>query len=158
MQLQKTKQIGEKVLEKLKPYINKGEIAGSVRRKKKEVRDVDIVIDPKKDFMALTNIKKILKSYGEFELDGKKLIRVLTKDNVQIDVYIAYGNYDPLLLIRTGSVEHNKKLCIKAKSLGYSLTANGLINKDNGMLIATKERDIFRELGFEYKEPEERSY
>ncbi|KKL91748.1 hypothetical protein LCGC14_1891640, partial [marine sediment metagenome] len=115
-----------------------------------------IVINPKKDFIAMTNIKKVLKSYGRFVLDGEKLVRVLTKDNVQIDVYIAHGNYNPLLLIRTGSLWHNKKLCMKAKSLNYSLTAKGLINKLNERVIATSEKDIFRELGFEYKEPEER--
>ncbi len=156
MQLQKAKQIGEEVLDKLRPYLIKGELAGSIRRKKKEVHDIDLVIELKKEFMAMTNIKKNLKSYGRFVLDGKKLIRILTEDDAQIDVYIAYGNYDTLLLIRTGSTEHNKKMCIKAKSLNYSLTAKGLMDKDIGLMIATKEKDIFRELGFEYKEPEER--
>ena len=156
MELEKAKQIGNEVLEKIRPYIDQGEIAGSVRRNKQEVKDVDIVIDPKKEFMTLTYIKNILKSCGIFELNGKKLIKIVTKDNVQIDVYIAHGNYYPLLLIRTGSLEHNKKMCIKAKSLNYSLTAKGLINKLNERVIATTEKDIFRELNFEYKEPEER--
>ncbi len=156
MELEKAKQIGNEVLEKIRPYIDQAAIAGSVRRNKQEVHDIDIVINPKKDFIAMTNIKKVLKSYGRFVLDGEKLVRVLTKDNVQIDVYIAHGNYNPLLLIRTGSLWHNKKLCMKAKSLNYSLTAKGLINKLNERVIATSEKDIFRELGFEYKEPEER--
>ncbi len=156
MQLQKAKQIGEEVLKKIGPYINRGEVAGSIRRNKKEVHDIDLVIQPKIEFMSTTNIKNILKSYGKFVLDGDKLIRVVSKDKVQIDVYIAHGNYETLLMLRTGSLEHNKKLCAKAQSLNYSLTAKGLINKDNGMVIATREEDIFRELGFEYKAPEER--
>ncbi len=156
MQLEKAKQIGNKVLEEIRPYIDQASIAGSVRRNKQEVHDIDLVIELKKDFMARTDIKKILKSYGRFVLDGEKLIRVISEDKVQIDVYIADGNYDPLLLIRTGSLWHNKKLCMKAKSLNYSLTAKGLINKGNEMVIATTEKDIFRELGFEYKEPGER--
>ena len=156
MELEKAKQIGTEVLEKIRPYIDKGEVAGSVRRQKQEVHDIDLVIELKKEFMARTDIKKILKDYGRFELDGKKLVRFITKDEVQIEVYIAHGNYDSLLMIRTGSLEHNKKLCVKANVLNYSLTAKGLINKDNGSVIATKEEDIFRELGFGYKEPEER--
>ena len=156
MELEKAKQISNEVLEKIGPYIDKGEMAGSVRRQKQEVHDIDLVIEPKKDFMAMTNIKKVLKSYGMFKVDGEKMIRVRSEDNVQIDVYIAHGNYEPLLLIRTGSLEHNKKLCIKANILNLSLTAKGLINKDTGMVIATTEKDIFRELGFGYKESEER--
>ena len=98
MELEKAKQIGNEVLEKIRPCINQGEIAGSIRRKKKEVHDIDIVIDPKKDFMAMTNIKEILKGYGRFELDGEKLVRFITKDEVQIEVYIAHVNYESLLL------------------------------------------------------------
>ena len=156
MELEKAKQIGNEVLEKIRPYIDQGEIAGSIRRNKQEVHDIDLVIELKRVFMSLTDIKKILRDYGRVVLDGEKLVRVLTKDNVQIDVYIAHGNYNPLLLIRTGSLWHNKKLCMKAKSLNYSLTAKGLINKLNERVIATTEKDIFRELNFEYKEPEER--
>ncbi len=157
MQLENAKQIGEEVLEKLKPHIYRGDLAGSIRRKKQEVKDIDIVIKPKPHFMAMTDIKKVLKSYGRFVLDGEKLIRVVTEDNVQIDVYIASNNYDPLLLIRTGSAEHNKKLCVKANSLNLSLTAKGLIDKHKEIIIATEEKDIFKELGLKYREPEERN-
>ncbi|KKN07130.1 hypothetical protein LCGC14_1070140, partial [marine sediment metagenome] len=76
MELEKAKQIGNEVLEKIRPYIDQGEIAGSIRRNKQEVHDIDLVIELKRVFMSLTDIKKILRDYGRVVLDGEKLIRV----------------------------------------------------------------------------------
>ena len=82
---------------------------------------------------------------------------MITQDNAQVDVYIANKeNYEPLLLIRTGSKEHNVKLTTKAISLGMKLTANGLIDNKTGKIIATSEKDIFKALKMNYIEPEKR--
>ncbi|MBS3104833.1 hypothetical protein J4234_01095 [Candidatus Woesearchaeota archaeon] len=85
-------------------------------------------------------------------------MRLITKDNVQVDVYIGNKeNYEPLLLIRTGSKEHNVKLTTRAQSMGLKLTANGVIDNKTGSIIATTERDIFKALKMDYIIPEKRN-
>ena len=62
---ERAKELGDEVLAKLEPYIEKGIIAGSVRRKKTQCHDVDLVIEPKRQFMILEQIKLSM-NYGIF--------------------------------------------------------------------------------------------
>jgi DNA polymerase (family X) len=159
MKYEDAKTLGEVVLERLKPYIEKGIIAGSVRRKKAECHDVDLVIIPKREFMVMENIKAILRQYGKFDKQGKDIL--IVKDEVketQVDCYIANEKtYEMVLLIRTGSKEHNVKLAQKAIQKGYSLKHGlGLVDKETGRVVANTERKIFDELELEYVEPRKR--
>ena len=156
MQLNEAKKRGEQILRHISPYIKRERLAGSIRRKKPIVRDIDIVVELKQD--NLDKLKKCLEEIGTIKLKGNKLIRFITIDNMQVDVYIATKeNYEPLLLIRTGSKEHNIKLTTKAQSLNYKLTANGLIDNKTCSIIAKSEKDIFKMLKMNYLEPEKRT-
>lgn len=156
MQLTEAQEKGEEILKQLEPFIARGQLAGSIRRKKTIVRDIDIVIELKPD--NLDNLKKYLEETGILKLKGKKLIRFITNDNIQVDIYIvSKENYEPLLLIRTGSKEHNVKLTTRSHIFNYKLTANGLIDMKTGSVIATSEQDIFKALKMNYIEPENRN-
>ena len=155
MQLNEAKKRGMQIYKQISPYVKRGRLAGSIRRNKTFVRDIDIVIELKPN--NLDQLKSSLMGLGELRLKGDKLIRFITKDNTQVDIYIATKeNYEPLLLIRTGSKEHNIKLTTRALSMNLQLTANGLIDKKTGKIIATSERDIFKALKMSYIEPEKR--
>ena len=156
MQLTEATKKGEQILKQISPFIARGRLAGSIRRKRPIVKDIDIVVELKPTH--LDNIKKSLADLGELKLKGDKLIRLITKDNVQVDVYIGTKeNYEPLLLIRTGSKEHNVKLTTRAHIFNYKLTANGLINTKTGYIIATSEKDIFKALKMSYVDPQNRN-
>ena len=156
MQLNEARKKGEQILKQIAPFIVRGRLAGSIRRKKPFVRDIDIVVEVQ--LQNLDKLKNFVSQLGELKLKGDKLVRLITNDNVQIDIYIATKeNYEPLLLIRTGSKEHNIKLTIRALSMNMQLTANGLIDKKTGKIIATSERDIFKALKMIYVEPKKRN-
>ena len=156
MQLNEVIKKGELILRKIAPYITRGRLAGSIRRKKPIVRDIDIVIES--PLINIDKLKNELSKLGTLKLKGDKLIRILTPDNAQVDIYIASKeNYESLLLIRTGSKEHNIKLTTRAQSLNYKLTANGLIDNKTGSIIAKSEKDIFKALKMNYVEPEKRN-
>ena len=156
MQLNEAIKKGVQILSKISQFTTRRRLAGSIRRRKPIVRDIDIVVEIKSD--NLDKLKKCLAEIGNIKLKGDKLIRFITFDNIQVDIYIATKeNYEPLLLIRTGSKEHNIKLTTKAISLGMKLTANGLIDNKTGKIIATSERDIFKALKMSYVEPQNRS-
>ena len=156
MQLTEAKKRGMQIYKQISSYVKRGRLAGSIRRNKPFVRHIDIVIELKPD--NLDNLKKCLEEIGNIKLKGDKLIRFITFDNTQVDIYIATKeNYEPLLLIRTGSKEHNIKLTTRALSMNMQLTANGLINEKTGRIIATSEKDIFRMLKMNYVEPQNRN-
>src|SRR3989338_2135208 len=140
MQLNEAKKRGMQIYKQISPYVKRGRLAGSIRRNKTFVGDIDIVIELKPN--NLDQLKNSLMGLGELRLKGDKLIRFITKDNTPVDIYIATKeNYEPLLLIRTGSKEHNIKLTTRALSMNMQLMANGLIDKKTGKIIATSERD-----------------
>ena len=156
MQLNEARKKGEQILKQISTFIARGRLAGSIRRKKPIVRDIDIVIESSS--INIDKLKNELSKLGTLKLKGDKLIRILTPDDIQVEIYIASKeNYEPLLLIRTGSKEHNIKLTIKAQSLNYKLTANGLIDNKTGSVIAKSEKDIFKALKMNYVEPQHRN-
>ena len=156
MQLNEAIKKGLQILKQISPFIVRGRLVGSIRRRKPIVRDIDIIIELKPQ--NLDKLKDSISKLGELILKGNKLIRVITKDDVQVDIYIATKeNYEPLLLIRTGSKEHNVKLTTRAHIFNYKLTANGLIDMKTGSIIATSEKDIFKALKMNYIDPEKRN-
>jgi DNA polymerase/3'-5' exonuclease PolX len=112
-------------------------IVGSIRRGKEKVHDIDIVAIPR------------------FHIENKIISGIF--QGMKFEIYIANkDNYEILKLIRTGSAEHNKMLCQKAKEKGWQLKFDsGLIDKD-GNIIDNTERGILEKLLGNYVEPQDR--
>jgi len=138
MKLEQAKQIAIEYVELNKSKYSKVEVVGSIRRNKSECKDIDIVAIP-----IIKTDKKILKE----DFKGMKVEIYLTNET----------DYEVIKLIRTGSAEHNKKLCILAKQKGMSLKAGGegLVNNDG--VIDKTEKGILTVLLGKYIEPEERN-
>ncbi|MEK6832943.1 MAG: hypothetical protein AABY32_02755 [Nanoarchaeota archaeon] len=144
--------IAGEILNLLKPFCDKIEIAGSIRRKKEVVNDIDIVLICNDIFNLKIKVGKIAE---KILLMGNKVIRFLYK-SIQVDLFISdWDNFEVLMLLKTGSREHNIKMSRIAKKMGYKLGANGLINSE-GKLITNKEKEIFYNLDLDYVEPEKR--
>jgi DNA polymerase/3'-5' exonuclease PolX len=155
MDLETAKKRAEAIVKQLAPYCSRIEVAGSIRRRKHQCRDIDIVLIPK-DMWGL-NAK--LKSMGNKKSGGEKIIRIDVV-GTQVDIYIATEEtWATLLLIRTGSKESNIRLARRAKDLGYQLKADGsgLLDEDGTRIAGEDEHSIFYKLGVSWKEPWERN-
>jgi DNA polymerase (family 10) len=91
-------------------------------------------------------------------MSGQEILRcTFLSDGFQVDVYRARPEtWGVILLVRTGSKDHNVKLCTLARSKGLKLSASeGLVTQGGfGQVIASKtEEEIFSALGLEYIEP-----
>ena len=169
MKLEEAERLAFKVIETIEGCCERTAVAGSVRRQRPEVHDIDIVVIPK-PFMW-TRIPILMRS----ELDaiqgiaGPELIRMYVpfatccpyQDNserrVQVDFYAATAQtWGVILLIRTGSTDYNIRLCTHAKALGMMLSASrGVLEK--GTVIASKtEEEIFKALVLPYVAPGDR--
>ena len=151
MRLEQAQKLVQEIVEQISPYCERIEVAGSIRRKKSEVHDVDIVLIPKpllwhRIIAALQRAMdaKILKR-------GDSIAQLLIRD-VNVDLYVtSEQTWEALLLIRTGSAEHNIKLSQIALRKGMKLTHKGLTK--GGKVIAS-EKEIFEALDLPYVEPE----
>ena len=154
MELEVARKIAAEVVKRLNPYCQKIEVAGSIRRRKPQVRDIDLVLFPK----DLWNLQAELMKLGQLKMSGKKIMRVMV-GGIQVDVYVAdEATWATLLLIRTGSTLNNIRLCSRAKDMGWHLAASGdgLFNEKEERIAGDSEISIYNALGLPYQRPEER--
>lgn len=154
MELEKGQRIATEVIKLLSPHCKRIQVAGSIRRRKPEVHDVDLVLVPDN----LWNLHQEIMRLGKVKMSGNKIMRV-TVGFAQIDLYFAdEENWATLLLIRTGSKENNIRLAMLAKKRGWHLAASGdgLFNKEGERIAGDTEQSIYGALGIPYQLPQER--
>ena len=152
MKLEEAKESAGYILGYLKPYTKKIEIVGSIRRGCAECNDVDVILIPNDNFQkAVKELSKSIKKKGE------KII-ICEIEGVQYDLYICdENNWEVIKLIRTGSAEHNRKLCSLAKAKGWSLKAGGEGLVDGkGEVISNTEKGILEKLLGRFINPKDR--
>jgi len=128
--------------------------AGSVRRRKDTIKDIDILAVSKKPvevmdkFVHLDSVKEVL-SHGETKSS------VISKENdVQVDLRVVDdGSFGSALLYFTGSKEFNIRLRQLAIKMGYKINEYGIFKKDKKLAGKTEE-EIFSLLKMEYIPPE----
>lgn len=129
------------------------EPAGSLRRRKETVRDVDILVTSRQAkrvmdlFVKLPQVKQVL-------LQGPTKSSVLTRGNIQVDLRIVQPrSFGAALLYFTGSKEHNIKLRQLAVKRGLKINEYGLFKKDR-YVVGKTEQEIFKRLKLAYIHPE----
>ena len=162
MQYELAKKMADKYLNILKPYCDRIEIAGSIRRKKKnDIKDVEIVLIPKGS--KLLQFKETVEKWRKIkgEAIGKYTQRQ-TEDGVILDIFIANkNNWGLIFAIRTGSAEYSHKVLANGwVSRGYNSKDGVLIPSEKIPLkekvFIYEEEDLFNLIGIPYVEPERR--
>lgn len=137
------------------PEVKKISPAGSLRRQKETVRDIDLLViseKPKKivDYFTHLSVASHILARG----DTKASIR--TKEDVQIDCRIVRKkSFGAALLYFTGSKNFNIKLRQMAIKKGLKVNEYGVFRKKK-YIAGTTEEEIFKLLGMSYVEPEMR--
>jgi len=157
MELEVAQKIAAAVIERLSPYCQKIETAGSIRRRKAIVHDIDLVLIPSDAWNLEGEVLALARPFHP-KMSGEKLKR-FDYNGAQVDLYYATPQtWATLLLIRTGSKESNIRLCSRAKDMGWHLAASGdgLFNGTGERIAGDSEISIYNALGLPYQRPEER--
>jgi len=143
--------IARAVYNGLRPLTYKQEIVGSIRRKKLNPVDVDIVVIPKNK----EKIVKHLNKKGKYLQGGDKRVSFNIK-GVKVEIYFATKkSWGAHLLTYTGPFQYNIGLRMLAKRKGYLLNQYGLFNKkDNKYIAGATEESVYKVLGKKWKKPE----
>ena len=141
-----------KALKKL-PEVKNISAAGSLRRYKETVRDVDILVvseKPKKVMAVFTKLPAV----GDVLAEGNTKSSVRTRDDVQVDCRVVeQKSFGAALLYFTGSKNFNIKLRQIAIRKGLKLNEYGIFRKEK-FIAGRTEEEMFRTLGMSYIEPE----
>ena len=131
--------------------------AGSVRRLREVVRNVDLVAAPAPSASA-AKLGEAFRAFPEVvdvEAAGDSLTTVRFLDGLSADLRIVEPEAFPAaLLCFTGSGEHTSALRARAKLRGFRLDAGGLADARGRRVRADSESDIYAALDLEYVEPE----
>lgn len=145
----------ETIYDKLKPHKDFIRIspAGSIRRKKEVVKDIDFIAsvkDKKKagDFFAsLEEVEKII-------AQGETKVSVLLKSGINVDLRIVDDDeYTYALHHFTGSMEHNTILRSLAKKKGLKINEYGIF-RDEKRIECKDETEFYKTLNLNYIPPE----
>ncbi|MDD5067798.1 MAG: DNA polymerase III, partial [bacterium] len=127
--------------------------AGSFRRMKETIADIDILIagtDPEKimdHFISLSIVDRVLAR-------GMTKSSILTRENVQVDLRVVdQASWGAALQYFTGSREHNVKLRGMAREMGLKINEYGVF-RNSRMIAGRTEEEVYRTLKLDYIEPE----
>lgn len=131
------------------------EVAGSIRRKKATIGDIDIVVltsNPEvvaREFSKMKFVKRVLGI-------GKEKASIIHKSGLQVDLrFFNKQEYGAGLLYFTGDKGHNiwlRKIAIKK---GWKLNEYGLF-EEKRRIAGETEKQIYNLLGVKYLNPEKR--
>lgn len=131
------------------------EVAGSARRKRETVGDIDLLVASNKSeevvkrFVSMPPVIRVLS-------EGRTKSTVILEKNLQVDMrVIPPEDYGAALQYFTGSKDHNVKLRTISVKMGYKLNEYGLFNRETDEKVAGEtEEGIYRALGMSFMEPE----
>lgn len=173
--------VAESIMEMLYSRCEQIKIAGSLRRQKQEVGDIELLFIPymvpvkddlfggaKMDDAAADAIngmvdwgyiKKRPNSAGHFTWGPQNKLAVHVESGIPIDFFATTKDrWFVSLVIRTGPKELNIRLITEAAKRGYKLHAYGVLEKvATGEQIApASEQELFEYCGVPYVEPKDR--
>ena len=136
--------------------------AGSLRRGKETVGDLDLIVTMRPGQDKQRNIdavaEHILKYAGiqQTLAHGENKVSVVLASGLQVDVrLLEKDSFGAAMLYFTGSKEHNVKLRGRANDMGWTLNEYAMTTLKGGRAVAGKtEEDIYAKLKLAYIEPE----
>ena len=165
----------------LQPVTERVEVAGSVRRGKANVSDLELVLIPKRDtvpdglfdfqtidlaarlFDTLLDRKVLAKRpniAGHFAWGPQNKLAIHVKTGLPVDLFsTSRAGWYRTLLIRTGPKDFNLRIIEALAKRGYKLHAYGeaaLTGPDGNDVSVDSEQALFTLAGWLFQKPEER--
>ena len=148
------------LLEKL-PGVDKVTPAGSLRRGRETVGDLDLLVTGNccgSEMQREKVIEQIVNFPGIMEVlaRGENKVSVKLRSGLQVDVrLLPPESFGAALQYFTGSKNHNVSLRQRALKQGYSLNEYGLVRMEDEKRVAGKtEEEIYKKLGLDWIPPE----
>jgi DNA polymerase/3'-5' exonuclease PolX len=180
MELQKAAALAQNIIETMRPYCQRVEVGGSIRREKPDVKDIEIICIPKwnEQFNLLGEVStrtNLLMEWAEslddinwikpgtsevvewhVKPEGKYWRGILPDYQIKLDLFIAEpSNYGLIKMIRTGSSEFSRQAVTKLWSKGLQ-SRDGHLWRNRERVECREEEDFFALAGIDWIEPRER--
>jgi DNA polymerase (family 10) len=134
--------------------ITEGTVAGSLRRMRPTIGDIDLLVaadNPEAAMKAFANLPAV----GEVLLRGQTKTSVRLHNGLQVDLRVlAPSRWGAALQYFTGSQAHNVRIREIAQKQGLSLSEYGFKQQDGGEILCRHEAEVYETLGLPWIPPE----
>lgn len=147
----------QRVIEPLRrlPAVKEISVAGSLRRCREIVRDVDILVSADKGAAAIMKTFVTLPGVQRILGQGETKSSVQFQNGMQVDLRVVKSAaYPTALHYFTGSKEHNIVMRQRAIERNLKLNEYGLETESGKTITCRDEEDLFKKLGLSYIPPE----
>lgn len=155
--LPKARAVAEHVAEALRAHggVERLEIAGSLRRMRETVKDVDILVtstDPARVIATLTSLPSVIEVIAR----GDTKASVRHQDGLQVDLRVVEPEaFGAALQYFTGSKDHNVRVRELAKRRGLTISEYGVFEEKSGRRVAgVTEEEVYATVGLPWIPPE----
>lgn len=176
MELKPALEIARTVWAQLSPHCVKCDIAGSIRRRKPVVKDIEMIVVPKveqyveetADLFAAEQIKRTrrvpgfsevvrsLGTIGKGQPETGKYVQIILPSDIALDLFIVYPeSWGYQLTIRTGSAEFSRLVAARWKRLGF-VGEEGVLTRMGKPIKLETEEQLFALLLMKVPPPERR--
>lgn len=156
--------IAEAVKIALAPHCERIEIAGSIRRQKNIIGDIEIVAIPKPYSSGLFEeglasvVNQWQKVKGEMEFGKTKYTQRILPSGIKLDLFFAdVTNWGNIFLIRTGDWEFSKKFTGTLLPKNGYLQEGGYLKYKGKIIPCPEEIDLFSRAGIKFIDPKNRN-
>ncbi len=138
------------------PGIEKVEPAGSLRRGRETIGDLDLLVTGSGAVAALNHLIKHPKTQDVLGEGANKASVTFGLERIQVDVRaLAHESFGAAMQYFTGSKDHNVVLRTNAIRQGLTLNEYGLFRLDDNQRVAGQdEKDVYERLGYAWVPPE----
>jgi len=131
------------------------EIAGSIRRRRDTIKDIDLVAtspDPRSVMEAFVKLPQV----QQVSMKGPTRASIVISEGVQVDLRVVEPeSFGAALAYLTGSKPHNVRLREMAVKKGLKINEYGVFReRDSRRLGGEEEEDVYRLLGLPFIPPE----
>src|SRR5262245_19047345 len=149
--------VAQQVGEALRAHggVERLEVAGSLRRMKETVKDVDLLVtstEPARVLRTFTTLPSIVEVLAQ----GPTKASVRHQDGLAIDLRVVEPNaFGAALQYFTGSKEHNVKIREMASRRGLRISEYGVFDEASGARVAgATEEEVYASVGLPWIPPE----
>ena len=156
----------ESIVQKVKEsgFADKTEIAGSLRRRKETIGDIDILVTSKKPLKVMDFFTS-LPEVKEVEVKGKTKATVILKTGIEADMrVVTLKSFGAAFHYFTGSKAHNIRIRKRGAERGLKINEYGVFIKVKSQKLKVKsnykriggekEVEVFRSVGLPWISPE----
>jgi DNA polymerase/3'-5' exonuclease PolX len=173
LNLYKAEEIAGNVIKELRPYCERIEVAGSIRRGCDTVGDIEIVVKPKaylqQSMFNKVNMEEhsLLENYywssmGKVIKDGPRQKQIALPQGINLDLFIVSppAQWGVIFAIRTGPSNFSRKIVTQRNKGGFLPSdlrvRHGVVWRGNESLATPEEINFLDLLGLGWVEPQER--